>query len=125
MSPNSPTTRITDRPLDLDGRPSAPQRPFYRQTQFWQILVFVVLIAIGLYLGYRAYTSVRALAAHTQFRSIPFISSADSKRQPSSDAQNPDVKPGTESKPQPQATPLEIYPDLENQQRVNILFLGI
>lgn len=125
MSPNSPTTNATDRPLEVDGRPSAQQRPFYQQTQFWQILVFAILIAIGLYLGYRAYTSIRALAARTQFRTIPFISSSDRTQSDPSDPQNPGVGPGAEPGTQPEATPLAIYPDIESQERVNILVLGI
>jgi LCP family protein required for cell wall assembly len=84
----------------------------------------VTLIAMGLYLGYRAYTTIRALAAHTQFRSIPFIRVPDAERR-SPDQRNPEAGPGSESKPQPRATPLEIYPDIESLERVNILVLGI
>ena len=91
----------------------------------WQILLFVALLAMGLYLGYRAYTTIRALAAHTQFRTIPFISAPINDKHPEPDAQNPGTGSGKESQPQPQATPLEIYPDIESQQRVNILVLGI
>ena len=63
-------------PVNEDGPKPAP-RFFFQWSQFWKILLFVVLIAIGLYLGYRAYASVRALAARTQFRSIHFISAPD------------------------------------------------
>jgi LCP family protein required for cell wall assembly len=76
-------------------------------------------------LGYRAYTTIRALAARTQFRSIPFISAPDRSQQPQPDTQNQGAGPDTELGPQPEATPLEIYPDIESQERVNILVLGI
>jgi LCP family protein required for cell wall assembly len=105
-------------------RPYPTRRSSFRWSNFWQILLFVVLIALGLYLGYHAYTTIRALAARTQFRTIQFISGRDRSKGPSA-PQNPAPEGGTEAKPQPNATPHEIYPDIENQARVNILFLGI
>ena len=123
MSPNSPRFRTQNEPVNEDG-PNLTPRASFRWSQFWQILLFVALITVGLYLGYRAYTTIRALVARTQFRSIPVISPPDGeKRQP--DPQNPETGPGTAPKPHPEATPLEIYPDIESKERVNILVLGI
>jgi hypothetical protein len=124
VSQHSPTIHTQTEPLDKDGPLSAPRTRF-PWPLFWQILLFVSLIAIGLYLGFRAYTTIRALAARTQFRSIPFISAPASDRRPQPDSQNPSTGPGTEPRPEPRATPLEIYPDIESQERVNILVLGI
>jgi LCP family protein required for cell wall assembly len=101
-------------------------RSSFSWSQLLYAILFVGLVAAGLYLGYRAYTTLRAIAAHTQFRSIPIISAPDSEPQPQ---QRPQQQPRPEQqddpKPQAQATPQEVYPDIENKTRVNILFLGI
>jgi LCP family protein required for cell wall assembly len=87
-------------------------------------LLFVALIAAGL--GYRAYTTIRAIAAHTQFRSIPIIS-APVRSAPPQDRPAEQQDPDQQDQPQPpaQAPRQEIYPDIENKERVNILFMGI
>jgi LCP family protein required for cell wall assembly len=113
-------------PTDEPVREDRPTKTLYtvQGAQVWQILLFAVLIAVGLYLGYRAYTSIRALAARTQFHTIPFISDRDRESLPP-DQLDPGTNPGGEPNPQPKATPLEIYPDIERQDRINILVLGI
>ena len=90
------------------------------------VLLFIALVAAGLYLGYRAYTTIRAIAAHTQFRSIPIIS-APVGNVPSQERSAAPPKPKDQDQPQPpaQAPRQEIYPDIENKERVNILFMGI
>ena len=89
-------------------------------------VLFIALVAAGLYLGYRAYTTIRAIAAHTQFRSIPIIS-APVRNAPSQERPAESLKPQEQDQPQPaaQAPRQEIYPDIENKGRVNILFMGI
>jgi LCP family protein required for cell wall assembly len=90
------------------------------------VLLFIALVAAGLYLGYRAYTTIRAIAAHTQFRSIPVVSDPARDIQPQErPVEQP--RPGQQDQPQSpaQAPRQEIYPDIENKERVNILFMGI
>ena len=70
------------------------------------------------------YDDPRAGRAHTVPLDPVHLGPRPTKNGPP-DQQNPGTGPGTEPKPQPEATPLEIYPDIESQERVNILFLGI
>ena len=81
-------------------------------------------MTIGLYLGYLAYGTVRALASHTQFRSIPILpvfSGQQAQQTQSTDPANPDQAGRQEQ----EASRLEIHPDIQNKERVNILFLGL
>jgi LCP family protein required for cell wall assembly len=88
-------------------------------------VLFVGVIVAGLYCGYLSYTTIRALAAHTSFKTIPVI--LRPARQPPKESLGPEPQPEQEPVAQT-AGPLpktEIYPDIENKERINILFLGI
>jgi LCP family protein required for cell wall assembly len=86
--------------------------------------LFISLVSAGLYLGYLAYARVRDFAANTQFKSIPIIPAPVGEQQsPSTDYQA--EHPVAEGQQVQVPAKSEIYPDIENKERVNILFLGI
>jgi LCP family protein required for cell wall assembly len=99
----------------------------------WTNLVYaflsVGLIVLGLYLGYVAYATIRDFAAHTPFRPMPILPAprAPSRPQPQpvEQGQPSSEQPGTSEQQVGTPPKNEIYPELENKDRVNILFLGI
>lgn len=99
------------------------RRASFSWTRLVYAVLFVALVAAGLYLGYLAYTTIREFAAHTQFDSMPVIPAPLARQQPLPQ-QKPDVSEAPEQQVQvPRQS--EIYPDIESRERVNILFLGI
>ena len=91
-------------------------------SRFLYAVLFVSLVAAGLYCGYFAYTTLREFAANTQFRAIPAIA-PESTAQAQQDPLHPE-EPAPQSDP-PQQSVVFQHPDIENKERVNILFLGI
>lgn len=84
----------------------------------------MALVAIGLYLGYLAYGTVRALVAHTQFRSIPILPVFSGQQAQQAQGTDPS-SPEQAGQQEQEASRLEIHPDIQNKERVNILFLGL
>ncbi|MBN1642996.1 MAG: LCP family protein [Anaerolineae bacterium] len=97
------------------------RRPPFRWSQLVYALLFVALLAAGLYCGYLAYTTIRDFAAHTQFRSISIPGFLAPTAQPPAQAARPD-QPGT--RPDAPQTSY-VIPSIENKERVNILVMGI
>jgi len=96
----------------------------------WFQLLFAVLflgmVAVGLYLGYIAYHRLREFAAYTQFRSIPVIPAPITDQQQQLTSEASVERSSSLQQPAVDAPPRsEIYPNIENEDRVNILFLGI
>ncbi len=87
--------------------------------------LFVSIIIIGLYLGYLTYTRVRSFAAWTAFNTVPVI--LRPAAQFHQDDPPPPVSKSSESSgQQPKIAPVNtIFPDIESQEPVNILFMGI
>ena len=96
----------------------APRTPFHWQQLLYAVL-FSVLVTAGLYCGYLAYNTLRDFAAHTQFRSLPGLVAPTA--QPEKAIQRPQ-EPG--SAPQRPSQNIMV-PDTQNNERVNILFMGI
>lgn len=97
---------------------SARRSPLH-WAQFLYAGIFVGLLVAGLYCGYLAYTTLREVAAHTQFKSIPvFLVPTAQPSGASSGPKEPAVHPAAPQK-------REIVPITETKERVNVLFLGI
>lgn len=91
-------------------------------------ILFASIIAVGLYGGYLAYTRVRVFAAQTPFKTIPPVLRSVSQTQPPSvdDQSTPPVVAQQSLPEQVNPAPVEaIYPNIENQEPVNVLFMGI
>jgi LCP family protein required for cell wall assembly len=87
-------------------------------------ILFIGMVAGGLYLGYLAYNSIRGFASRTQFSSMPLLSTPPTQSQ-----SEPQTEPGQTQQQgsQDQVPPQsEIRtPDVESKDRINILFMGI
>ena len=90
-----------------------------RWGQFVYATIVVALVAGGLYCGYLAYSTLKDLAAHTQFKSIPIFRAATP--QPQQDAERSEQPAAHPDAPQKSV----IVPDTEAKERVNILVMGI
>lgn len=94
-------------------------QPTIRWSQLLYALLLVGLIAGGLYCGYMAYTTLRQLAASTQFYSI------SARFVPAAESGSEQVEPQSEAADNPVAQQSVYVPITENKDRVNILFMGI
>jgi len=103
---------------------SSAHRSSFSWSQLVCALLFIALVTIGLYLGYLAYGTVRALAAHTQFRSIPILPAYSDQQAQQTQGTDPN-SPGQAGQQEQESSKLEIHPDIQNKERVNILFLGL
>jgi LCP family protein required for cell wall assembly len=71
-----------------------------------------------------AYGTVRALASHTQFRSIPILPVFSGQQTEQTQSTDPG-SPAQSGEQEQEGSKLEIHPDIKNKERVTILFLGL
>lgn len=88
-------------------------------------ILLICLVAAGFYAGGYAYRTMRAFAADVPFRTVPMM--LRSMAQPVVQATVQAELPSASSPSfQPVGAPkIDIYPDIESKERINILFLGI
>jgi LCP family protein required for cell wall assembly len=123
------TNNTADEEKRMSSEGASVRRASLRWTRLVCAILFVAMVGGGLYLGYVAYVKFHELAAHTQFRTIPILPAMRSQSQPQQQGEQPaastDPNPAQKPEAPVQVAPQEIYPDIENKERVNILFLGI
>jgi len=107
------------------NRERAGTRPVFLWAQLLYSLVYIGLIAVGLYGGSWAYIYVREFAAHTTFHTIPAV--VKPVNHPTRMIEQPAEAEKIASEP-PQAPGTSVhtvYPNIETLEPINVLFLGI